>query len=102
MGYETPDERRDFTGWSVERFGDQCFVNFSSAAPAGIGRTGISRRDFDAAISGDRNLSDLVPRSARNDPIIEKTPKWAKILVFIAALVLVGTGIAVMLLPSQG
>ncbi|MFK7941412.1 MAG: hypothetical protein AB8B85_00620 [Paracoccaceae bacterium] len=95
MTHEAPDERRDFTGWSVERFGDRCFVNYSVAAPAGIGRTEILRAELDAAMSGERKLSDLVPRSARRDPLLEKTPEWAKIVLFVVTSISVGLIITV-------
>lgn len=98
MSRSLPDERRDFFGWSVERFGDRCFVNFTTGAPAGVGRTEIMREEFNAAMSGDRRLSDLVPGSARRDPLIEKTPEWAKIALFITATISVGGIIAVTLI----
>lgn len=98
MNRNLPDERRDFFGWTVERFGDECFVNFTTGAPAGVDRTKIAREEFDAAMAGERKLSDLVPRGARRDPLLEKTPEWTKIALFITVTICVGGMIAVALI----
>ena len=33
MTHEAPDERHDYIGWSVERFGKRCFVTSSESLP---------------------------------------------------------------------
>ena len=81
MSYETPDERHDYTGWSLLRFGTACFVDlfFPPGEEYVSGRYEITHDEFEGLKSGDLALPDLLdqfqrsPQSRMNEPVKRRT-----------------------------
>lgn len=62
MATAAPDERHEFTGWSVERFDDRHFLEWHALRSYGppSGRVEISEVDFRSAVAGDIMAGKLI------------------------------------------